>query len=163
MTWLDLGVLAVMLLSLAWGIWRGLVHEVITLAGWVLAFVVANALAEPLAQSLPSSIARSEWHLPAAFVLIFLVTLTLATLAGVLLSKLARKAGLGGMDRALGGLFGLARGWLIALAFALLAGLTKLPMHPTWKESFIGPSLTRAALYLKAWLPPAFADRLRYH
>ncbi len=98
-----------------------------------------------------------------AFVAIFLVALTITTLIGVTLSRLARKAGLGGLDRTLGGLFGLARGWVIALAFALVAGLTDLPSHPIWTESFIGPSLARAATYLKTWLPPALADRLRYH
>lgn len=163
MTWLDIGVLAVIVISLAWGIWRGLVREVLSLAGWVIAFLVANLLAAPLAGMLPASVPRPEWHVLAAFVAIFLLTLTLATLAAVQLSKLVKKVGLGGLDRTLGGLFGVARGWLIALAFALLAGLTRLPLHPVWKESFIGPSLTRAALYLKTWLPPAFADRLRYH
>jgi membrane protein required for colicin V production len=163
MTWLDLAVLGVMAISMAWGIWRGLVHEVISLAAWVIAFLVANLFAAPLASLLPASAPRPEWHVLAAFVGIFLVTLTITTLVGVALSRLAKKAGLGGLDRTLGGLFGLARGWLIVLAFALLAGLTQLPLHPVWKESFMGASLARAALYLKTWLPAAFADRLRYH
>ena len=49
------------------------------------------------------------------------------------------------------------------LAFALLAGLTSFPLNPIWKESWSGPTLGRAALALKPWLPPAFAERLRYH
>mgnify|MGYP006203398815 CR=1 FL=1 len=98
-----------------------------------------------------------------AFVAVFLVTLTVTTLIGVMLSRLARRAGLGGLDRTLGGVFGLARGWVIVLALALLAGLTRLPSDPAWKESFTGPSLARAATYLKAWLPAALAERLRYH
>lgn len=163
MTWLDLAVAAVLLLSMAWGIWRGLVHEVISLAAWVIAFLVANMFAAPLAQLLPSSTPRPDWHVLVAFVAIFLVMLTITTLIGVTLSRLTRKAGLGGLDRSLGGLFGIARGWLIALAFALLAGLTELPTHPVWKDSFIGPSLARAAMYLRTWLPRAFGDRLRYH
>jgi membrane protein required for colicin V production len=56
-----------------------------------------------------------------------------------------------------------ARGLLIVMAFALLAGLTSMPLRPVWKESFTGPILGRAALMLKPWLPPAFTDRLRYH
>jgi len=163
MTWLDLAVLGVMALSMAWGIWRGLVHEVISLAAWVIAFLVANLLAVPLAELVPSSSPRPDWHVFVAFVALFLVTLTITTLIGVMLSRLAKKAGLGGLDRTLGGIFGLARGWVIVLAFALLAGLTQLPSNPIWQESFIGPSLARAATYLKGWLPAAFADRLRYH
>ncbi len=163
MTWLDYAVIAVLAVSVVWGAWRGFVREVISLAGWVIAFLVANLFATPLAKMLPDSMPRPEWHQLVAFVAIFLLALTVTTLTGVLLSKFVQKVGLGGLDRTLGGVFGLARGWLIALAFALLAGLTPLPLQPLWKESFTGPSLARSATYLKAWLPPAFADRLRYH
>ena len=163
MTWLDLAVLGVMALSMAWGLWRGLVHEVISLAAWVIAFLVANMLAAPLAELVPSASPRPDWHVLVAFVAVFLVTLTATTLVGVMLSRLAKKAGLGSLDRTLGGVFGLVRGWVIVLAFALLAGLTNLPSAPVWRDSFIGPSLVRAATYLKGWLPAAFADRLRYH
>lgn len=163
MTWLDVAVLGVMALSMAWGLWRGLVHEVISLAAWIVAFLAANWGAAPLAEVIPTRPPRPDWHVFVAFVTIFLVTLTLTTLVGLMLSRLAKKAGLGGLDRTLGGLFGLARGWVIVLALALLAGLTNLPADPVWKDSFIGPTLARAATYLKGWLPAAFADRLRYH
>jgi membrane protein required for colicin V production len=163
MTWLDIGVLAVMVLSTLWGVWRGLVHEVLSLAAWVVAFLAANWGAAPLAELIPARAPRPDWHVFVAFVAIFLVVLTLTTLVGVMLSRLAKRAGLGSLDRTLGGVFGLARGWVMVLAFALLAGLTNLPAAPIWKESFIGPSLTRSATYLKGWLPPAFGDRLRYH
>jgi membrane protein required for colicin V production len=99
----------------------------------------------------------------AAFVGIFIVTLIVAKLVGLLLSKAVQAVGLGGLDRTLGGIFGLARGLLIVIAFALVAGLTALPTMPAWKDSFSGRSLAHAALALKSWLPPAFAARLRYH
>jgi len=162
MTWLDYAVLGVLVLSTAWGVWRGLVREVISLAGWIGAFLVANLLAEPLADALPRSISNPDLRVIVAFVAIFVVTLTLATLAALLLAKALKAAGLGGLDRTLGGLFGVARGVFIALVFALVAGLTSLPQHPVWKQSFSGPVLGRAAIQLKPWLPPALAERLRY-
>jgi membrane protein required for colicin V production len=160
---LDYAVLAVLVLSMAWGVWRGLMREVISLAGWILAFFAANYFAEPLAQALPQSISQPDLRVIVAFVAIFVVTLTAATLVAVLLAKALRAAGLRGLDRTLGGLFGAARGVLLALGFALVAGLTSLPQHPMWKQSFSGPMLGRAAVQLKPWLPPALADRLRYH
>lgn len=163
MTWLDYAVLGVMAISIGWGAWRGLAREVISLTGWVIAFLAANLLAAPLAEALPQSIPQPELRLVIAFVAIFLVVMTLTTLAGLLLSKILKAAGLGGLDRTLGGLFGAARGLLIALAFALVAGLTTLPLDPLWKSSFFGPILGRAALQLKPWLPSALAERLRYH
>lgn len=163
MTWLDSAVLGVVVLSVAWGLWRGLVREVISLAGWVIAFLAANLFSAPLAEALPQSIPQPELRVIVAFVAIFVVTLTLATLAAVLLSKALKAVGLGGLDRTLGGLFGVARALLIVLAFAVVAGLTSLPRQPVWKASWSGPVLGRTVNELKPWLPPALAGRLRYH
>ena len=163
MTALDLAVLGVLVLSTAWGAWRGLVREVISLAGWVGAFLVANWLAEPLANALPGSISNPDLRVIVAFVAIFVVTLTLATLVAVMVSKALKASGLAGLDRTLGGLFGVARGILIALAFALGAGLTSFPQNPIWKQSYSGPMLGRAVVQLEPWLPPALASRLKYN
>jgi membrane protein required for colicin V production len=162
-SWIDYAVLAVLAISIAWGVWRGLVREVISLAGWVMAFLAANLLAEPLAQALPRSIPQPELRVIVAFAAVFVVTLTLATLAAMLLAKALKAAGLGGLDRTLGGLFGVARAALIVLAFALVAGLTSLPRQIAWKESWWGPVLGRTMVQLKPWLPPPLAARLRYH
>ena len=163
MTWLDYAVLGVLALSVAWGLWRGLVREVISLAGWVIAFLAANLFAEPLADALPRSIPQPELRIIVAFLAIFLVTLTLATLAAMALSRALKAAGLGGLDRTLGGLFGIARAALIVLAFALVAGLTSLPRQSAWKQSWWGPVLGNTMVQLKPWLPPPLASRLRYH
>lgn len=163
MTGLDYAVLGVLALSSAWGLWRGLVREVISLAGWILAFVAANLFADPLADALPQSIANPDLRAIVAFVAIFVVVLTLVTLAAIALSKALKSTGLRGLDRTLGGLFGLARGVLIAVLFALVAGLTSFPQHPMWRSSWSGPMLGRTVEELKPWLPPALAARLRYH
>jgi membrane protein required for colicin V production len=162
MSWLDYAILGVLAVSVAWGIWRGFVREVISLAGWVLAFLAANAVAGPLGDALPTSISSPEVRVLVAFLVVFIFTLSIATVAGMLLSRLLKAAGLGGLDRTLGGLFGLARGVVILLALAIAAGLTTAPRHPLWKESVGAGMLTRTVLQLKPWLPPRLADRLRY-
>jgi membrane protein required for colicin V production len=162
MSWLDYAILGVLAVSVVWGIWRGFVREVISLAGWVLAFLAANAVAGPLGDALPTSISSPEVRVLAAFLIVFIFTLSIATVAGMLLSRLLKAAGLGGLDRTLGGLFGLARGVVILLALAIAAGLTMAPRHPLWKESVGAGMLTRTVLQLKPWLPPRLADRLRY-
>jgi membrane protein required for colicin V production len=160
---LDYAALAVLALSTAWGVWRGLVREVISLAGWVIAFLAANLFSSPLADALPASISHPDVRIIVAFVAIFVVVLTLATLAAIALSKALKATGLRGLDRTLGGLFGMARAVLIAVAFALVAGLTSLPRHPIWRESVSGPMLGRTVVQLEPWLPPALTRRLRYH
>ena len=163
MTWLDYAVFGVIGVSILWGVWRGLVREVISVAGWVLAFVAANFLAVPLAGVLPRAIPGPEVRLLVAFMGIFILALVIATLCGILLSKLAKAAGLAGLDRTLGSFFGLARGLLIVLAFALVAGLTSVPRKPFWQNSVSGAPMARAALAIRSWLPQSLAVRLRYH
>lgn len=162
MTALDWALLGVAGVSIGWGLWRGLVREVISLAGWVIAFLAANLFAGPLGEALPRSIPGPELRVLVAFVAIFIAGLVVSTLFALALSKLAKAAGLGGLDRTLGALFGLGRALLLVLAFALLAGLTVLPRNPIWKVSASGRYLAQAALALKPSLPPAFAERLRY-
>jgi membrane protein required for colicin V production len=162
-TGLDYAALGALALSVAWGLWRGLAREVISLSGWVLAFLAANLFAEPLAGALPQSISHRELRVIVAFLAVFVVTLTAATLLAMVLSKALKAAGLGGLDRTLGGIFGLGRALLIVLAFALVAGLTALPRQPLWRDSWSGPVLGRTVVELKPWLPAPLAERLRYH
>ena len=162
MTWLDYAVLGVFAVSLAVGAWRGLVREVLSILGWVIAFLAANLLAGPLGTHMPQAIPSPELRVAAAYVAVFVVSLVVTSLLGLLISKIVKAAGLGGVDRALGTLFGAARGLLIVLAAVLLAGLTSAPRQPFWKDSASGPFLVQAAQALKPLLPQTFAERLRY-
>jgi membrane protein required for colicin V production len=163
MTWLDYAAIGVLVLSIGWGIWRGLVREVMSLASWVIAFLAANLFAAPLAEFVPASVTRPEYRSLLAFVAIFLVTLVVCTLGAVGLAKVVHAAGLGNLDRILGALFGLLRALIILLAAALVAGFTRLPATAAWKESLAGAQLAAAASTLKPWLPPALAARMKYN
>lgn len=161
-SWLDLVVLVVVLLSIAWGVWRGLIRELFAILGWIIAFLAANLFAGPLASEMPQAIQRPELRLMAAFAAVFVGALFVTALIGLLVSKIVSAVGLLVFDRALGGLFGIARAALIVLVLALLAGLTSVPRKAYWTGSFCGPLMTRAALALKPLLPPALGERLRY-
>ena len=163
MTWLDYAVLIVLAASILWGVWRGFVHEVVSVASWVLAFLAANLFAGPIGEALPKSMLTPEARVLVSFVVVFIATLVVCTVVGHLLSKMMKVAGLGPLDRTLGGVFGLARALVILLAFALIAGLTALPRQPAWRNSVSGDSLAQGALALRPWLPKSFAERLRYH
>src|SRR5215510_3220792 len=113
MTWLDYAVIGVFAISLLIGAWRGLVREVVSILGWVIAFLAANLFAGPLGPAMPEAIPSPELRVAAAFVAVFVGALILASLAGLILSKVVKAVGLGGIDRLLGALFGAARGVLI--------------------------------------------------
>jgi membrane protein required for colicin V production len=162
MTWLDYAVVGVFALSLVFGVWRGLVREVLSILGWIIAFLAANLLAGPLGPAMPQAIPSPELRVAAAYVAVFVVSLIATALLGLLLSKILKATGLGGVDRMLGALFGAARGLLIVLAAALLAGLSSAPRQPFWRDSASGPLLAQAAQALKPLLPQTLAERLRY-
>jgi membrane protein required for colicin V production len=162
MTWLDYAVVGVFAASLVVGAWRGLVREVLSILGWVIAFLAANLLAGPVGLMMPHAIPSPELRIAAAYVAVFLGSLIVTSLLGLLLSKIVQAAGLGGVDRMLGALFGAARGLLIVLVAALLAGLTSAPRQPYWRDSASGPLLVQAAQALKPLLPQTFSERLRY-
>jgi membrane protein required for colicin V production len=162
MTWLDYAVIGVFAVSLVLGAWRGLVREIVSILGWVIAFLAANLLAGPLGPAMPEMIPTPELRVAAAYVAIFAVALILTSLAGLVLSKVVAAVGLGGIDRMFGTAFGAARGLLILFAAALLAGLTSAPRQPWWRDSAGGPLLVQVAGMLKPLLPQTLAERLRY-
>lgn len=162
MTWLDYAVIGVFAASLVVGALRGLVREVLSILGWVIAFLAANLLAGPLGPLMPQAIPSPELRVAAAFVAVFVASLIVTTLLGLLLTKIVKAVGLGGVDRTLGALFGIARGLLIVLAAVLLAGLTSAPRQSFWRDSASGPYLVQAAQALKPLLPQTFSERLRY-
>jgi len=162
MTWLDYAVIGVFAVSLVFGAWRGLVREIVSILGWVIAFLAANLLAGPLGPAMPDIIPTPELRVAAAYVAVFAVALILTSLAGLVLSKVVAAVGLGGIDRMFGAAFGAARGLLILVAAALLAGLTSAPKQAWWRDSASAPLLIQVAGTLKPWLPQTLAERLRY-
>lgn len=162
MTWLDYAVIGVFAVSLVLGAWRGIVREVISILGWVIAFLAASLLAGPLGPEMPQAIPTPELRVAAAYVAVFAASLIVTSLVGLLLSKIVQAAGLGGVDRTLGALFGAARGALIVLAAAVVAGLTSAPRQAVWRDSASAPLLVQAVGMLKPLLPQTLAERLRY-
>jgi membrane protein required for colicin V production len=162
MTLIDYAVLAIIALSVLFGVIRGLVREVLSLVAWISAFVAANFLAGEFAPLLPQGWATEELRLLVGFMVVFLVVLIAMSILAILASKLVKSAGLAWEDRAFGGGFGLARGVLVVLILALLAGLTSLPRQPAWRNALLRTPLEAAAKRVQAWLPAGFSQRIKY-
>ncbi len=97
-----------------------------------------------------------------AFIAILLAALLVGALIAWPLRSVIRRAGLGFVDRFLGAVFGIARGVVLVLAFALFAGLTSLPRMDWWQNSALAPVLVTGVRMLAPWLPSAWAQRLDY-
>ena len=162
MTFIDIIVLAILGVSILYGVFRGLVREVLALVAWVGAFLIANLFAPEAAKLLPEAMASEEIRLLVSFVIVFIVVLVGLSVLAILASKVVKIVGLGPADRVVGGVFGLVRGVLVVMILVLLAGLTSLPRQPAWRDAALGGALVASAEYAKAWLPADLSKRIRY-
>jgi membrane protein required for colicin V production len=161
MTGFDLAIVAVVVLSALLAFARGIVRSLIGLVAWVAGFVVALVFA-PTVAALFASNDYSVLAYAVAFVAIFVVVLVVGALIAWPLRTVIHKAGLGFVDRGLGFAFGIARGLVVALAFVVLGGLAGWSQRDWWQNSVLVAPFEQAALSLKPWLPPAWAERLRF-
>jgi membrane protein required for colicin V production len=161
MTWLDWTLLAVLLVSALVGLWRGLVYEVLSVAGWVLAFVLAQAWAEPVGRLLPMDGAAEPLRLAAGFALVFIAVAFTAGLLSWLVKKLVAAVGLRPVDRLLGGVFGVLRGLVILLGVAVVMGMLPQSSQAGWQGSPVAQTLNASLHALKPMLPDAVARHLR--
>jgi len=157
---LDFAVAGILILSTVTGLMRGLAREVISLAAWILAFILAKSLAPAVAPLLPGEGAPGLQH-AAALVLVFLLVLILAGIAGYLLRQAVEFAGLGIFDRIFGAAFGFTRGVAAVVALALVASLTALPRTRFWQSSLSHSELDRAILTTRPWLPKDVAAHVQ--
>lgn len=162
MTAFDYIVLGVLGFSALVAVVRGFVREVLSLASWAAAIAAGWWLSGRVAPLLPLSIPGESLRLLAAFVLVAATTLLVMVLLSLALVELVRAIGLGFADRVLGLAFGLARGALVVVTLVLLAGLTRLPEHPAWRDAMLSPPLEVLAIAVKPWLPAEIARRIRF-
>lgn len=162
MTAFDYAVLTVILASVLLGLWRGVVSEILALAAWVVAFLVARAEAAEVARWLAGQIADPGMRLAAAYVLVFVGVLLVFAIARMLISLMLKAVGLGLLDRLLGAGFGVLRGMVVVLMAVLVAGMTPLPKADWWRDAMLAPPLETAVIAAKPWLPAEAAKRIRF-
>lgn len=162
MTAFDYAVLTVISVSVLLGLWRGVVSEILALAAWVAAFLVARLVAVDVANALTGQIAEPGLRLAVAYVLVFVCVLLVFAMARMLISLLLKAVGLGLLDRLLGAAFGVLRGVLVVLVVVLVAGMTPLPKAEWWREAMLSPPLETTVIAAKPWLPADAAKRIRY-
>jgi membrane protein required for colicin V production len=160
MNGLDFVVIGILLLSMILGLWRGLIHEVLSLLGWPIAIILSRLSAASVAPLIP--VAQEEMRVTAAYALVFIAALIAWAVVSRLIAKLLKAIGPDCADRAMGGLFGVIRGVFVVLVLSWLAGLTRVPEQHFWRASLTGSMLEAIALPTKAWLPGNIAQRIHY-
>lgn len=142
MNWVDWIILGVIAVSTALSVWRGFVKEALSLAAWVVAFVLATTFGGHLAALLRDVISHDALREISARALLFVATLMLATLVNSLLGSLIKMTGLSGLDRVLGTVFGFTRGAIIVMVLLfVLVNVLPADQQSALEQSTLKPHL----------------------
>lgn len=162
MSWFDIAILCVILLSSLISLVRGFVKESISLATWLIAGFIALNYYLVFSQVLSPYIESPTISQGVAFGVLFIATLVVGAIINYMVSQLVNKTGLSGTDKMLGIIFGAARGILIVSMVILFAGLTPMPAEAWWQESVLVEHFMSIALWIRDLLPEDMADRFSF-
>lgn len=163
MTFFDYFIMAVFLASVLLGFWRGMVSEVITLVGWILAFVLARRLGGLLGSYLEAHLPNPAWQAVLGWLLVFIGVLFATALLRFGFRNLLKALGLGIADRVFGLFFGAIRGCILLLFMTVIVGMTPLPLQPWWQLSVSTPYLEKSIQMATPWLPAEINHRIRFN
>ncbi|PZW42274.1 membrane protein required for colicin V production [Humitalea rosea] len=163
MTWVDIALLVVLALSALISFFRGFVAETLGVAAWVGAIALAF-LTKPLSVAFLLPFIEPRWVAEVVAVgAVFLITLVFLKLLIAWISGHIQRSALGGVDRSLGVLFGLARGAFLAILAYIVAGLF-VPATDRWpeavREARALPHVADGAAWIADQMPVEYRPRL---
>ena len=144
----DWFVLVVLLLSVGFGVVRGLIRTVFALAAWAVALLGVPLAGPPLARALPDALPSAV-----SYLLVFLLLFVAVRMLGGLAARALHGLGLGGADRLLGAGLGVVRAAIVVLVVARGAHLGGYSKHPAWTQAWTRPLLDEMVRWADPFLP----------
>jgi len=141
MSWVDIVLLVVIVVLVVHGMIMGLIRSLFDIAGLILGYILAINFCEKI--RLPHAV---------AFLIIFMVTVIIVSLLGIILTKLIRRTPLGAINRLLGAMLGFAKAFAIGFVFLVILAL----FHKAGSElrrSEIAPVILKYGLTVSQILP----------
>ncbi len=161
MTWIDFVIFGVIALSALISLIRGFVKESISLITWILAGVIAFRYFTPVSGLLEPFIESSTIRGMTGGGILFVLTLIVGAIVNFIVSKMVSSTGLSGTDKALGIIFGGARGVLIVSMVVLLFSLTPAPSSDTWQDTVSIEFFEQLAQWVKGVVPSDAAEKFK--
>jgi membrane protein required for colicin V production len=132
-TWLDLILLLVMLISGLLAMIRGFMREILSIAAWGIAALTTLYSYSRVLPTVKQYFSSDTVATAVTVVSIFLLTLLVVSILTVRISDLILDSRVGALDRTLGFLFGLGRGLLIVVvAYLFFDWLVPDRSQPEW-------------------------------
>jgi membrane protein required for colicin V production len=154
-SWLDVILIVIMLVSGFLAMVRGFTREVLSIFSWAVAAVAALYLTTKNYWSSVEAYFPSPAIAQVAFAVgVFLITLIIVSFITFRISDRVLDSRVGALDRTLGFIFGLARGFLlVAIVFILFSALAR--DQPAWiTEARSYPILKQTQVAIESLMPP---------
>jgi len=162
MTGFDYVVIGIVAVSLLFGLWRGVIGEVISLVAWGVGIFAAIEFGASVGHAVFAGLSDPALRTLAGCVVIFVGVLVSMALLNMVVRRMVKALGLSVSDRILGMIFGLARGVLVCMVLVGLGGMTSAPTQSWWKNAMLSAPLETVVMAAKPWLPDDLAKRIRF-
>ena len=157
-TFLDFLFAVIILVSTFFALMKGLVREIISLVSLIAGFVLA-VLYYRIPASWVAEYSRTESVADLlGFLIIFTGIILIGAIAAFLVNRFVKAASLKWIDRLLGAIFGLLRGW--AISSILVVALIAFPVRENLiARSFLAPFLLAGARTAVYMVPQSLKDK----
>src|SRR5579863_518808 len=154
-SYLDLGLIAIILVSALLSMVRGFTREILAIGSWAAAAAAAYFFYPYLLPYITPYIHKDPLPQAISAAVVFFATLIVVSVLTVRISDAILDSKVGALDRSLGFLFGAARGFLLGVvAFAIFNWLVADKQQPEWvKDAKTRPFLQQTAQWIVQWLP----------
>lgn len=160
----DLIVLAVIVISVIFAFYRGLLKELFGITGWILAALGAAYSYNPLLNFFKTRVDKVQIWTISSTILVALIILVVMTLINSHITGKLRKSSLSGLDRILGAAFGVLRaGLLVTLVwiFARQMMFTEEKVVEMKKENKVISYMNQGADWVEKLLPEGVQKQIK--
>lgn len=160
-SYLDLALIAIVLISALLSMVRGFTREVLAIASWAAAFVAAYIFYPQLLPYLGEYIHKTELAIAASVAIIFFGVLIVVSIVTVRISDAILDSKVGPLDRTLGFFFGALRGFALGVIAFMLFNYLAPKQQPEWvMQAKTRPILQASGEELVAALPDNLATSI---
>lgn len=157
-TFLDYLFTAIILISVILACIKGLVREIISLIALIGGFILAVMYYPAIGRRLAEFCRTDSIADFLGFVILFVGCLLLGAIMAFVVNRFLKAASLQWVDRILGGIFGLLRGW--AISSVMVVALVAFPVRENlMARSFLAPYLLAGARTAVLLVPHSLKDR----
>jgi len=150
---IDIIIIAFFAISILIGVYRGFVKEVLSVAAWALAALVAFKFGEQAKVFVTPYIKQEPLDLAVAYVGIFLLALIAFSIVSHIISQIFKSTGMTGFDRSLGVIFGLIRAAIVVAVLIMIGRFMALDNQQWWLDSGFLDLFEPLVDLLKSFLP----------